>query len=373
MTEFTYSTYLQTIHFGPGALEQLPAALDALGPRRVLLTTTRSARHAGRAERVEALLGQRWVGTFDHTLPHVQQFQVSEVAEQAARLGADLLLGLGGGSALGLAKAVAYELIAAPRALEHSLVAAIPTTYAGSEMTPIFGVTHEAGGVSRKVTVNDARIVPRLVLYDPAFTLDLPPDLTASSGLNALAHCAEAVYSITRHPLSTAAALAGARAIARSLPRCWANGADLEARTEMLLGAHLAGASLAGVSLGLHHGLCHVLGGTAGVPHGVANAIILPHALRFNREAAAPHLAALAEAMGAAPPGAGAHAAAAAAIAFVEELVASLDLPRRLRDAGVPKSSLPRLAELAAQSKTVQSNPKPPSAAEVEALLRAAW
>ena len=165
-------------------------------------------------------------------------------------------------------------------------------------MTPVYGVTRHSDGSSRKVTVTDPRVTPKLTIYDPQLTLKLSPEMTASTGINALAHCVEAVYSITRNPLSTAAALGGARRIASALPQCFARGDDLEARTEMLIGSYLAGAALSNVAMGLHHGLCHVLGGTAGVPHGIANAIMLPHVMRFNVDATASQLAELAGAMG---------------------------------------------------------------------------
>jgi alcohol dehydrogenase len=184
----------------------------------------------------------------------------------------------------------------------------------------------------------------------------------------------EALYSITRHPLSTAAAISGVRYITSALPRCYAHGDDLEARAQMLLGAHLAGLSLASVSMGLHHGLCHVLGGTAGVPHGIANSIILPHAMRFNADATAPQLLPAVEAMDIPLNGVSPAAAVEAAAQRIYELVGQMNLPQRLRDAGVPEADLPRLAQLAFQNRTVQNNPKPIThAAQIEALLREAW
>src|SRR5262249_34388568 len=192
-------------------------------------------------------------------------------------------------------------------------VVAIPTTYAGSEMTPVYGVTHHTGGTARKITSSSPKSVPRLTIYDPLRTLDLPQRLTAGTGINAVAHCIEALYSITRNPLSTAAAIGGLRAIAHALPRCYAAGDDVEARTEMLQGSFLAGVALSNVAMGLHHGVCHVLGGTAGVAHGDANSVMLPHVMRFNRDATAPQLAQAAEAMGIPPAGRGVGAAAGAA------------------------------------------------------------
>jgi alcohol dehydrogenase class IV len=252
-------------------------------------------------------------------------------------------------------------------------VIAIPTTYAGSEMTPVYGITHRKDGTARKITGTDPRIAPKLVLYDPWLTLDLPPDMTASTGINALAHCVEAVYSISRNPLSTASALEGARHIAHALPRCHARGDDLEARTEMLTGAYLAGTALSSVAMGLHHGICHVLGGTLGVPHGLANAIILPHAMRYNADVCEQELAPVAQAMGITSPDNGDVALARHAADWVSEFAAGMNLPLQLRDVGVRKDQLPQLAELAAQSRTVQNNPKPITSTDLAAILNAAW
>jgi maleylacetate reductase len=239
-------------------------------------------------------------------------------------------------------------------------------------MTPVFGVTRVRDGVTRKETTTDPRILPRIVVYDPRLTLDLPQALTASTGVNALAHCVEAVYSITRNPLSSAAALYGARLIYTSLPRCFADGNNLAARSEVLQGAYLAGAALSNVAMGLHHGVCHVLGGTLNIPHGVANAIVLPHAIRFNAAACAPELAQLARALGLESEGE--ELAARELARRVAQWMRRMELPFRLRDAGVPETDLPRLADLAVKNKTVQNNPvRVESAQQMEQFLREMW
>ncbi len=356
-----------------------------------MLCTIGSARRYGRIAQIETALGDRLVAVYDHVQPHVPDFQVAEAVAFAADHQVDAVIGLGGGSPIGMAKAVGSVLeekrtghlarAAFPTDQPLVPVVAIPTTYAGSEMTAVYGVTHHApstssgqAGMARKVTVSDPKIAPKLVIYDPHLTLDLPPDMTASTGINALAHCIEALYSITRHPLSTAAAISGVRQITRALPRCYTAGDDLEARTEMLMGAHLAGAALSSVLMGLHHGLCHVLGGTAGVPHGVANSIVLPHVMRFNADTTASQLAFAAEAMGIALDRRSPQAAVEAAAQEIYELAGQMNLPQHLRDSGVTESDLPRLAQLAFQSRTVQNNPKPiTDAAQIEDVLRAAW
>ena len=423
MTEFHYTACAQDIIFGPGAVGRLGEAIDRFGWRRLMLCAAGSARRGGRVAQIEAALGERLAATYERVQPHVQDFQVAEALDLAAEKEVDAVIGLGGGSPIGMAKAVSAALaekhaskparegqaeVGAGLAPAHpsslapahpssqarvgqaqmgqmqmgqtqgaapTPVVAIPTTYAGSEMTPVYGVTHTRENPPRKVTVNDPRIAPKLVIYDPRLTLDLPPEMTASTGVNALAHCIEALYSITRHPLSTAAALGGMRCIVRALPRCYAAGGDLDARTDMLIGAHLAGTALASVSMALHHGLCHVLGGTAGVPHGIANAIVLPHAMRFNADAAAwgPQAA---EAMSLPADRLHPIAAAQAAAQSVSDLVGQMNLPQRLRDAGVAlrEADLPRLAELAFQNRAVRNNPKPiADPAQIEVLLRAMW
>ncbi len=381
MQEFRYTGFAQEILFGAGTLAQLGQAIDRFGWQRVMLCSTQSQRRNGHITSVEQALGERLVAVYEHVEPHVQDFQVEEALALAHKYRVDAILGLGGGSPIGMAKTVSFALekrgekqASSPITQPLVPVIAIPTTYAGSELTPVYGITEHVGGQARKVTVSDVRIVPKLIIYDPLLTLDLPPELTASTGINALAHCIEALYSITRNPPSTAVALSGVRAITSSLPRCYEAGDDLEARTEMLNGALLAGMALAHVSMALHHGLCHVLGGSAGVPHGIANSIILPHAMRFNLDATAALLAPAAEAMGIATTGRSTEEAVEEAIQAIYSLIGGMHLPQRLRDVGVQESDLPHLAQLALANRSVQNNPRPISnAAQLEAILRAAW
>jgi maleylacetate reductase len=365
METFHYVAYPQEVIFGPGSLSKLATAAERYTWGRLFLLTSPSQQNNGHAAALKQALGARLAGTFAEVLPHVQDTQMEAARAAAHMAGAEGFIALGGGSPIGMAKALAADLTAAhPEA--PAPVIAIPTTYAGSEMTPVFGVTQTNSGPPRKVTTTNPAVLPRLVIYDPELTLDLPPQLTASTGMNALAHCIEAIYSVTRHPLSSAAALAGLDEMWASLLCCYQDGRDLEMRTRMLTGAHLAGFSLASVSMGLHHGLCHVLGGRAGVPHGIANAILLPHAVRFNAQACAAQLRPAAEATGA-PDGPGLARQLAA-------LAAQMNLPRRLREAGVQESSLAELAGLAFQNRTVQNNPRPiPDAATIEELLHEAW
>jgi len=394
MNQFRYTSYAQEILFGPGSLESLGEAVERFGWQKLMLCTSHSVRTAGHVDAVESILGSRLIAVFDKVQPHVQDTQLKKVLSLAAEKKADAVIGMGGGSPIGMAKAVASTLeekrtgrpaqAAYPTDQPLVPVVAIPTTYAGSEMTPVYGVTHTDVTPARKVTVNDPKIAPKLVIYDPNLTLDLPPELTASTGINALAHCIEALYSKTRNPLSTAAASTGVCHISHALLRCYQDGSDpstssgqvLEARTEMLLGAHLAGLSLASVSMGLHHGLCHVLGGSANVPHGIANSIILPHAIRFNAEVTAAQLLPAAEAMGIPANGNNSRVVAEALGRKISELIGQMNLPQRLRDAHVDlkEEDLPNLAQLGFQNRTVQNNPRPITDVEqIEQILREAW
>ena len=377
MSGFRYVSYAQEVIFAPGALAQLGEAVERFGWKRLILCTNRSMKAKGHIAAIQARLGERSVALFDCVQPHVQDVQVDEVLSLAVTHQVDTVIGMGGGSPIGMAKAVALALSAGSPSDKPSIpVIAVPTTYAGSEMTAVYGITHTRENPPRKVTVNDPKIAPKLVIYDPELTLDLPPEMTASTGINALAHCIEALYSITRHPASTATAIHGIHHISNALLRCYQDGNNLEARTELLTGAHLAGLSLASVKMGLHHGLCHVLGGSANVPHGIANSIILPHAIRFSADVTATQLLPAVEAMGISAKGHSPVAAVEALAQKIFELVGKMNLPQRLRDAGVAlkASDLPDLAQLAFQNRTVQNNPKPiTEPAQLEALLKAAW
>jgi maleylacetate reductase len=308
------------------------------------------------AARIRTALGPLLVTEFNGVAPHVPLDAVHTAVALATEHRVDLVLALGGGSAIGLGKAIVYD------AASTLPLVAIPTTYAGSEMTPVLGTTDTSLG--RKRTVRDPRVLPAVAIYDVDLTLDLPPAISASTGINALAHCVEAVYSRTTNPLIPPLALDAVGRIARALPRCVAEGKDRDARHEMLVAAFLAGFCLAHAGMALHHGLCHVLGGRLGIPHGVANGIMLPHVVRYNGDVAAAQLDGVRRAMGV-------DTEAAQGIA---DLVASVGLPQRLRDVGVAESDLAAVAEDAMHSPAVRANPKPISdSRQVLEVLRSAW
>jgi len=237
-------------------------------------------------------------------------------------------------------------------------------------MTPVFGSTNRAEG--RKSVRRDPAVLPKLAIYDPEVTLELSPGLTASTAMNALAHCVEACYAPDVNPLVPPVALEGVRRIVRSLPLCITNGHNLDAREDLLTGAYLAGFSIGNASMALHHGICHVLGGKTGVAHGVLNAIMLPHVIQFNAEAVPDAMSAIADAMESPHPALPRKRGRQAANG-VAALVASLPVPKRLRDAGVPEGILDEVATEAAGTATVRNNPKPVTDADVREILRAAW
>ncbi len=384
MNAFAYVSYAQEIIFAPGAITRLHEAVDRFGWHRLMLCANHSLQASGHIDTLKSILGDHLVVVYDRVQPHVQDTQVGELAALAAQNNVEAVIGMGGGSPIGVAKAVASTLeeqrtgrparAAYPTEQPLIPVIAIPTTYAGSEMTSGYGITHTNENPPRKATVNDPKIAPKLVIYDPNLTLDLSPMMTASTGINALAHCIEALYSIQRNPISTAAATQGVRYIHSALLTCYRDGKNLEARSKMLLGAHLAGFSLASVTMGLHHGVCHVLGGTVAIPHGIANTIILPHAVCFNADATAAQLLPAAEAMGIELSGNSPAGTVELMAQSISKLTSKMNLPQRLREVGVKKSDLPRLAQIAFKNRSVQNNPKPiTEAAQIEGLLREAW
>jgi maleylacetate reductase len=265
MQPFVYDALPGRVVFGDGAFERLPGELDRLGARRILLIADRSGRSW--AEKLVDSIGDRIVGQIGDVRPHVPVDDAENARRLARSIQANAIVTIGGGSATGLGKAVALE-VPIP-------ILAVPTTYAGSEMTPIWGLTSAA----RKETGRDPAVQPRTVVYDPILTLGLPPSISGPSGMNALAHCAEALYAEGANPITSLMAEQGIRVLARGLPIIVADPGDLVGRGDVLGGAYLAGAAFAAAGSGLHHKICHVLGGAYDLPHAEMHSVVLPHAL----------------------------------------------------------------------------------------------
>jgi maleylacetate reductase len=343
--------------FGRGAISRAGAEAEAFG-QRALFVCTPSLTRSTHAQRVRESLGSRLVAEFNDVAPHVPREAVDAARTLAAEKRVDVIVAMGGGSAIGVGKGVA---------LQGSALIAIPTTYAGSEVTAVVGITDRREG--RKRVQRDPAALPRLAIYDPEVTIELSPELTASTAMNALAHCVEAVYAREVNPIVPPVALEGIRRIMRSLPQCVANGGDLDAREDLLSGAYLAAFGIANATMGLHHAICHVLGGRTGVAHGVLNAVVLPHVMQFNADAVPDAMTAIADAMQAGARTRDLGAAARATAALLE----SMPLSKRLRDAGVQEEILEPAAGEIAAGDTVKANPKPVGRTEVLEILRAAW
>lgn len=345
-TAFTYSPLAGRVIFGAGRVSLLPEEMARLGYRRALVLCTPEQRE--QAERVAALLGDRAVGIYDRAAMHVPVEVAREAIGEASRLHADCAVAIGGGSTVGLGKAIA---------LESSIpVVAIPTTYAGSEVTPIYGIT-EAGV---KKTGRDLRVLPKLVIYDPLLSLTLPGRLSITSGINAIAHAVEGLYAVDGNPILSLMAEEGIRALAEGLPQIHADPASIEARTQCLYGAWLCGTVLGATSMALHHKLCHTLGGTFNLPHAETHTIVLPHAVAFNRRAAPEAMSRIARALGGKEPATG-----------LWDLAHSCTAPLALRDIGMPQEGIERAVELALQNP--YANPNPITRAGLTELLSHAW
>jgi len=346
--QFVFEARLPRVVFGPGCLKQLPQEIDALGARRALVLCTPEQRDS--AERVVALLGDRAAGVFDRAVMHVPIETAREARAAAQQLGADCAVAIGGGSTTGLGKAIA---------LESGLpILAIPTTYAGSEMTPIYGIT-EAG---LKKTGRDARVLPRTVLYDPELSLQLPVGLTVTSAFNAIAHAVEGLYASDGNPIMSLMAEEGVRALAEALALLRGDPHDVAARSRALYGAWLCGVVLGNTAMGLHHKLCHTLGGSFNLPHAEVHTVVLPHALAYNAPQVPAAMAALGRALGVAP--------GQAALAL-QQLARSHGAPCTLREIGMSIDSLDRAADIAAA--TPYPNPRPLERHALRALLQRAW
>jgi maleylacetate reductase len=296
----------------------------------------------GRAQMLAAAAGELPVaGVFDKAVMHTPAELVEQARQQAKAVKADCCVALGGGSTIGFGKAIA---------LSSGLpVLAVPTTYSGSEMTTIWGVSE--GGA--KKTGRDPKVLPKTVIYDPELTVGLPPAVSAASGMNAMAHCVEALYAHDGNPIVSLMAEEGIRALATALPKITSNPKDLEARGDALYGAWLAGCTISTTSVALHHKLCHVLGGL-GLPHAETHSIVLPHAVRYNADAAREAMRKLTAAMGVSDPAAG-----------IYDLEKRLGLPLKLADIGMREADIERAAQMAVAA------PYPnPRKVELEPVLR---
>src|SRR3989442_708768 len=313
-------------------------------PRKINATPAQRAAAEDAARR----LGDMAAAIFDKAVMHVPIETARAAREVARQLQADCYVAIGGGSTIGLGKAIALET--------GMPIVAVPTTFAGSEMTPIYGLT-EAG---IKKTGRDRKVLPRTVLYDPTLTLTLPAKIAGPSGMNAIAHCVEGLYAEDANPVMTLLAAEGIRALSRSLPIVVKEPANLDARSDALYGAWLAGTVLGNVGMAIHHKLCHTLGGAFNLPHAETHTVVLPHAMEFNREAAPEAIEIAAGALGVGDAAQGLY-----------DLAARLGAPLALKDIGMPAEGLDRAAKLATENPYY--NPRPVEYPGVRQLLENAY
>jgi len=342
---FLYRSRPSTVVFGPGSSATVGDWVGKLGCKAALVLST--PQQEDQAKALAESLGGRAVGVFAAAAMHTPVAVTETAVAEAARLQADCVVSLGGGSTTGLGKAIAL------RTDLPQIV--VPTTYAGSEVTDILGQT-DAG---RKTTIRSEKVVPEVVIYDPDLTLGLPVGMSVTSGLNAMAHAAEGLYASDRNPVTSLLAVEGLRAMRDGLPRIVAAPRDVAARSDALYGAWLCGVVLGSVAMALHHKLCHTLGGSFDTPHAETHAILLPHTVHFN-EHAVPDLLAPAAGLFGASAGGG-----------LWDFARSIGAPMALRDLGLREADLDRAAEIATANP--YENPRPIDRAGIRDLLQRAW
>ncbi len=341
---FDHVTLGQRVRFGSDrAADNLAAEVDRLRAERVMVIAAPSE-----AALAEAVTSHIDVAVHhDDVVAHVPLDKAEKARTVAAEHGIDLLVSIGGGSTTGLAKAVAMN--------SGLPIVAVPTTYAGSEATNVWGLTE----ASRKTTGVDDAVLPTTVIYDAKLTLSLPVELSIASGLNGMAHCIDAMWSPRADPINRALAAEGIRALAGGLPAIKHDPQGLAGREQALYGAYLSAVAFTSAGSGLHHKICHVLGGAYDLPHAQTHAIVLPHVLAFNAPAA-PEAERIAAAFG-----------ADSAVAGLQTLRCALDAPRALREHGMAAENIAEAAELVLPA-VPESNPRPVTRADLENLLRAA-
>jgi maleylacetate reductase len=365
---WTHTGVAQQVRFGTGVIDELPDVVRSLGVRRLLLLTTEGRAGSDDGQRVIGRLGRSLASRFTAVQSHLPVDVVQAAMMQARRDAVDGVVSFGGGSCIDLGKAINFfmeqeqgtpgaSFVDRP-ALPHI---AIPTTYAGAEMTSVFGMTDphtrtKSGG-------GGPTCIAAVVMHDPALTASTPARVSAETAMNALAHCVEAMYSPARTPEAEAVAHAGAARIVASAPAVVEHPDDEAARRGLLEGAGLAGRALQNSAMGIHHGVSQLLGGRTGLSHGLANALVLPHAIRFNADVVPDELARIADAFADGDDVAGA----------VERFRDRLGLPAHLSECGVTEDDIDAVARLSQGNPSVRSNVRPAGEADVRAILEAAW
>ena len=343
---FRYKALPWNVIFGIGALSRLPEELGKLGYSRALVLTTPNQAEIG--QEIVDLLGDKAVGLFDRAVMHVPVETVEQATTEVKRLDADCSVSVGGGSTTGLGKALAFNLDL------PNIV--LPTSYAGSEMTNIWALTKN----DRKITRRDNVVVPTLTIYDPVLTLTMPAAFAGASGLNAMAQAVVNVATEDVNPIISIMALDAIRALSHSLPIVVSDPDNMDARTEAMYGACLAGGALGAGTTSLHHRLCHTFGGTFNTPHAETHTILLPHSVAYNANAVPEGTRKIAAAMGVDDAATG-----------LFELAGTIGVPTALKDIGVVETDLDEAAAVTVE--TPVNNPEPVTGERVRALLENAY
>lgn len=371
------------IIFGEESIKEAGLEVDRLGGSKALIVTDRGIIEAGLAERVEKVLGRRYAGTYDACIPDSGFHLVDEGASFALDKGADILVSVGGGSVIDTAKGMAVvmkeggkigdyrgmQVLNRPQ-VPHVVV---PTTAgSGSEVTWFAVIKDWENNV--KEAFLDVHLIPNAAILDPQMVAGLPPHLTAGPGMDALSHAIEAIHSLQCQPINDGLALQAVRQILDYLPRCVEDGSDMVARGQQQLAATMAGMAFSNSQPGLVHAMAHPLGALFNVPHGVANAILLSHVMRFNMPECAERYALVAQAMKLDVRGLSEEEAGNAAVVAIEGLVEKIGLPRKLREAGVPENGLEEAADCSLADGSIVYNPRMVTGLEeVLQVYRAAW
>ena len=346
MRSFTYTSLPGRVVFGAGRVADLPAEVQRLNLSRVLVLCT--AGQTALAGQMATLLGPLCAGIHAGAVMHVPEAVADAALTHVQQQRVDGIVAVGGGSTIGLGKIIA---------LKTGLpVIAIPTTYAGSEMTPIWGITRNG----LKTTGRDMQVLPKTVIYDCELSMSLPVGISVTSGINAIAHCVEGLYAQNANPVTSMMAEASIRALAQGLPRIVSNLRDIEARSQALYGAWLAGNVLGTVGMALHHKICHTLGGSFNLPHADVHTVMIAQVTAYNRSAAPEAMARIANALGTADAATGLY-----------DLIVRLGAPHALRDIGMQQGDLDQAAALATSNPYY--NPREVTRESVRSLLQAAY
>ncbi|GAA5922650.1 maleylacetate reductase [Sporobolomyces koalae] len=350
MHPFTYTALPARVVFGYGTSSQVAQEVKHLGCSRALVLTTPHQVDAG--QRIQEYLGELAVGIYTNATMHTPIHVTREALAQAKQLNVDCVVAVGGGSTIGLGKALALHSESAIKQV------VIPTTYAGSEATPIIGQTeNDANGNPLKTTQKTLKVLPDSIIYDVDLTLTLPHSMTVTSSLNAIAHSVEALWAPNPNPIHSSLAVQGIHAIAKALPVIGHDSNNKEARSDALFGAYCCGAVLGAVGMSLHHKLCHTLGGSFGMPHSETHTIILPHATAYNAPFAPKAIEQIHQALGL--------DANTSAAQGLYDLAKNGQVATGLKQLGFKEQDLERCAEIAVK------NPYPnPAPLEKEKILK---